>query len=189
VGTSVSQPSPDTLNWRAAQATYENSAIPVERVVQEIWRAASGREEETLRAMLSEPIVFHLRDIALSAKSPVEAASRASQAIAESKQTSLVADIASRAAIQAASVSDRALAYSQRVFVEASNYLISRDLPGFVGIGSRNSTVADSVQFKASVLRATSEAVRQVGVPTASTAKAWQKHTAAVLNKLRGRTR
>jgi len=189
LGTSVNQRSPDTLNWRAAQATYEDSGIPIERVLQEIWRAASGREDETFSVQLSEPIVFRLRDIALNAKSPMEAAALAGRAIAESKQTSLVADIALRAAVQASTSPNRAQTYSERVFAEASNYLISRDLPGYIGTVGRNSTVAESVQFKASVLRAASEAVRQVGVPTLSTARAWQKHTAAVLNRLRGTTR
>jgi hypothetical protein len=170
------------------QATYEDQSFPIERVLQEIWRAASD-QEANFSAMLAEPIVSRLRDIALKAQSPVEAAAKAGRAIAESKQTSLVADIALRAAVQATSSTNRAQTYSERVFAEASNYLISRDLPGFVGKVGRNSTVADSSQFKASVLQAASEAVRQVGVPSASTPKAWQKHTVAVLNRLRGKSR
>jgi len=189
LGTSVNQRSPDTLNWRAVQATYEDANIPIERVLQEIWRAASGRELENISTMLAEPIVFRLRDIALSAKSPVEAAALGGREIAQSKQASLVADIALRAAVQAATTSNPAQSYSERVFAEASNYLISRDLPGFVGAVGRNETVAESLQFKASVLRAASAAVREVGIPTISTPRAWQRHAAAVLTRLRGRSR
>ena len=188
MGTSVNQRSPDTLNWRAVQATYEDQSFPVDRVLQEIWRAASDKNAD-FSLMLAEPIVWQLRDIALKAQSPVEAAARAGRAIAQTKQTSLVADIAYRAAVQAASSLERAQTYSERVFAEASNYLVSRDLPGFVGATGRNSTVPDSIQFKSSVLRATAEAVRDVGLPSASTPKAWQRHTAAVLNRLRGKSR
>ena len=188
MGTSVSQRSPDTLNWRAAQATYEDSGIPIDRVLQEVWRAATSQDGEAFRAMLNEPIVYRLRDIAINARTPGEAARLASRAIAESKQTSLVADIALRAAVQSAASTTKAQAYSERLFAEASNYLLSRDLPGFVGTG-RNSTVAESVRFKASVLHAASEAVRQVGIPKTSTPGAWQKHAADVVNRLRGKTR
>jgi hypothetical protein len=167
LGTSVNQRSPDTLNWRAVQATYEDASISIERVLQEIWRAASGREFENISTMLAEPIVFRLRDIALNAKSPIEAAALGGREIAQSKQTSLVADIALRAAVQAATTSNPAQSYSERVFAEASNYLISRDLPSF----------------------AASAAVREVGIPTIPTPKAWQRHAAAVVNKLRGKSR
>ena len=189
MGTSVNQRSPDTLNWRAAQATYEDAGIPIERVLQEIWRAATTQPDADFKAMLAEPIVLHLRNLALGSESASSVAASARKAIAESKQTSLMADIAFRAAVQAATAPDRAQAYSERVFAEASNYLISRDLPGYVGSVGRSSTIADSLQFKSSVLRAATDAVKQTGVPSTLTAGAWRKHTAAVIDKLRGQSR
>jgi len=189
LGTSVNQRSPDTLNWRAVQATYEDASIPIERVLQEIWRAATSREGNNFNVLLSEPIITRLRDIAVSARSPVEAATAAGAAIAESKQTSLVADIAFRAAVQASTSVNRAQTYSERIFAEASNYLISRDLPGFVGTVGRNTTVAESVHFKAALMEAASSAVRQVGIPTFSSPKAWQRHAAAIVNRLQGKSR
>lgn len=189
MGTSVNQRSPDTLNWRAAQAAYEDPNVPAERVLQELWRAAGNQPEGDLAAMLAEPIVARLRDIAVEGRSALEVATAASRAVVQSKQASLAADIARRAAVQSVGAADPARAYSERVFAEASNYLLSRDLPGYVGTVGRNPTVADSYQFKQSVLNAAAEAVRQVGVPSASTAEAWRTHAAAVINRFKGRTK
>lgn len=93
MGTSVNQRSPDTLNWRAVQATYEDQTIPIERVLQEIWRAASGQADADFSVMLAQPIVLRLREIALTARPPVEVAATASRTIAQSKQTSLVDEL------------------------------------------------------------------------------------------------
>jgi hypothetical protein len=187
VGTSVNQRSPDTLNWRAAHAAYEDPSVPPDRVLQEIWRAASNQPEGDLAAMLGEPIVARLRDIAAQGRTPLEVATAVSREIAQSKQASLAADIARRAAVQAAGTPDPARTYSERVFAEASNYLLSRDLPGYVGEVGRNPTVADSYQFKQSVLNAAVEAVRQVGTPLVPTAEAWRNHAAAVIDSFKKR--
>lgn len=57
MGTSVSQSSPSTPRWQATQATYSSPEIPIERTVQEIWRAADSQVEENLARDLQAPII------------------------------------------------------------------------------------------------------------------------------------
>jgi hypothetical protein len=186
VGTSVNQPSPKTINWRAAQATYRNADVPVLR---EMWRAATSQAEGNLASLLAQPIVARVRDIALQGGDATQVAMAASRAIAESGQSSFAAEIARRAAVQSVAAENRDQAYSERVFAEASNYLLSRDLPGYVGDVGRNKTVGDSFQFKRAVLEAAANVVRQVGPPQSGTPEAWHDHTTAVVDALKRRNR
>lgn len=187
MGTSVNQPSPKTINWRAAQATYRNADVPVERVLREMWRAATNQAEGNLANLLSQPIIARVRDIALQGGDATQVAMAASREIAESRQSSFAAEIARRAAVQSVTAEDRAQAYSERVFAEASNYLLSRDLPGYVGDIGRNKTVSDSFQFKRAVLEAAANVVRLVGTPPSNTPEAWHDHTTAVVDALKRR--
>jgi hypothetical protein len=187
MGTSVNQASPDTLNWRAVQASYTDDDVEVDRVVQELWRAATNQPDADFAIMLSNPIVARLRAIALKGGTPLVVASEGNRAIAESKQASLVTDIALRAAVQAASTPHPAQSFSERVFAEACNYLVSRDLPGYVGKVERSRTIPDLVQFKQSIIDVTTTAVRKAGVPSRSTAQAWQKHVQHVIAALQKR--
>ena len=55
MGTSVSQASPSTTNWLAVALAYVHDAIPVDRLVQELWRAAQSEPAADWGALLSEP--------------------------------------------------------------------------------------------------------------------------------------
>lgn len=189
MGTSVNQPSPNTINWKAAQVTYQDPNAPIERVLREIWRAATSQPEGNLAVLLAEPIVARLRDIVAAGGDASEIGMAATREIALSRQASLAADIAHRAAVQSASAENPAQAYSERLFAEASNYLLSRDLPGFVGNVGRNRTVAQSFEFKRTVLDAATRAVQQVPEPRSSTPDDWRAYTESVVHFLRSRRR
>lgn len=92
MGTSVNQRSAPTANWAAAQAGYR-SEIPVERVVQEIWRAATNQPSGDLARLLGEPIVAQVGLTAAEGGTPAQVASATSREIARSKQASLAAEI------------------------------------------------------------------------------------------------
>jgi hypothetical protein len=188
MGTSVNQSSPKTINWQAAQATYKDARVPIERVLREIWRAATSQPEESnLASLLGQPIITRLRDIVLEGGNAAQIAMATTREIAGSRQASLAVDIARRAALQSASAENRAQAFSERIFAEASNYLLSRDLPGYVGSVGRNQTVADSHQFKRAVLNAAAESVRQISPPSSNSPEDWQTHISTVVDVLRGR--
>lgn len=186
MGTSVNQSSAKSPNWDAAHAGYR-ADLPVERVVQEIWRAATNQKEGDLANLLAQPIVARLGQIALEGASPVAVATAARREIAQSKEASLAADIAHRAAVQCVSSENRAEAYGERLFAEACNYLLSRDLPGFVGRAHRNQTVADTLAFKTSVLETTAKVVHERGRPDFSTKETWRTYVTGVVDRLKKR--
>lgn len=188
MGTSVNQSSPKTLNWQAVHASYRNSETPVDRVVTELWRAAANQPQGDLTRLLSAPIIARLGELAMSAKTSAQVARTSAIEIATTKAASLAADIARRAAVQCIGSSDRAAAYRERIFAEATNYLVSRDLPGFVGAGRAKSAV-ESIQFKAAVTNHVSEVTRSVAAPKTFAAKSWNRHVLEVVAALQGRKR
>jgi hypothetical protein len=185
VGTSVNQGSPRTLNWNAAHAGYRDAEVPIARVAAEVWRAALNQEVGNLANLIAQPIVARLGDLAVRAESATDASRSTALTIAQSKQSSLATDIARRAAIQSVGASDRLSAYSERVFTEATAYLVSRDLPGFVGSG-RARNVADSMEFKAALSNHVANVARSVERPAGPDPGAWAKYVETVVKRLRG---
>lgn len=185
MGTSVNQASPRTLNWNAAQAGYRDPGVPIARVASEVWRAALNQEVGNIAKLIAQPIIASLGDLAVRAESPADAARSTALTISQSKQSSLATDIARRAAIQCVGASDRFSAYSERIFAEATAYLVSRDLPGFVGSG-RTKTVADSIEFKAAVAGHVADVARSVPRPATPDAGAWARYVDNVVKRLRG---
>jgi hypothetical protein len=186
MGTSVNQGSAKSSNWDVAQAGYRSN-VPVDRVVQEIWRAATNQKQGDIANLLAQPIVARVAQIAVQASSPLEAATAVRTEIARSKEASLAADIAHRAAVQCVTHENRAQAYGEHLFAEACNYLLSRDLPGFVGTAYRNHTVGDTLAFKASVLESTMRAVQERGHPDFSTDERWRTYVEGVVSRLKKR--
>ena len=188
MGTSVNQRSAATANWAAAQAGYR-SEIAVERVVQEIWRAATNQPSGDLARLLGEPIVAQVGRIAAEGGTAAQVASAISREIARSKQASLGAEIAQRAAVQCLTSENRVQAFGERLFAEACNYLLSRDLPGYVGGKNRNRTVEDALVFKSSVLQSTADAVTSTGRPDLSSSSNWRGYVERVVSRLKRQQR
>lgn len=186
MGTSVNQASAKSPNWDAAHAGYRSS-LPVDRVVQEIWRAATNQKQGDIAKLLAQPIVARVGQIAVDASSPLEASTAVRREISRSKEASLAADIAHRAAVQCVTSENRVQAYGERLFAEACNYLLSRDLPGFVGGAHRNQTVGDTLAFKMSVLDSTVRVVQERGRPDFSTNEKWRTYVEGVVDGLKRR--
>lgn len=184
MGTSVSHPSPKTLNWEAAQATYKSDNFPVERVLREIWRAATNQESGNLSEQLSAPIVNRLRDIVGQTGTKIEIASAINKEISLSRQNSLGVEIARRAAIQCLNSQNRTQSFNERLFAEASNYLVSRDLSGFVGSQFRNKNVGDSISFKQAITNAAVQTVKAVDTSSSGNENQWRIYTNAVIKQL-----
>jgi hypothetical protein len=187
VGTSVNQSSPRSANWSAAQTGYRAN-IPIERIVQEVWRAATNQPQGNLAKLLAQPIVARLGQLGVEGTTPTQVASATSREIARSKASSLATDIAQRAAVQCLSSTDRAQAYGERLFAEACNYLVSRDLPGFIGRANRNQTIVEALAFKSSVLEDTARAVHEGGRPDFSTTESWRTYVEGIVHHLKRRT-
>ena len=148
MGTSVNQRSPSTLNWHLVETGYTREEIPTERLTQEIWRAAQNQPEGNLCSDLADPIIAQCVGIVSQANSRTEAIQEIRLAVIQSGQTSLAVEIAQRATTLAfQSAGDRTSSFVESLFAEAGNYLVSRDIPGFVGLG-RLSNVSDALELK-----------------------------------------
>lgn len=184
MGTSVSQPSPKTRNWEAAQATYKSDDFPVERVLSEIWRAATNQEAGNLSEQLSAPIVNRLREIVGRSGTAVEIASAVNREIALSRQNSLGVEIARRAALQSLNAQNKSQTFNERLFAEASNYLLSRDLSGFIGSEFRNKNVTDSIHFKQAITNAAVQSVKTIETSSSISENQWREYTGTVIKQL-----
>lgn len=168
MGTSTNQPSPSTPSWHAAQAAYHDSRISTERAVQELWRAATHRTEGDLVKALASAVIARCGELAATESSRENAVRDASLLVAFSGEASLASDIAQRALIKAfRSPADRLAAFSANLFAEASDYLVSRDLPGFVGQSDHIGTPRQAIEFKAAIRDTVLTTVQRIPRPVA----------------------
>jgi hypothetical protein len=185
MGTSVNQSSPRTLNWSAAHAGYRNASIPAARVAAEVWRAALNQERGNIAQLLAQPVVARLGALAFKAESAIDLSRKTAFELAQSKQSSLGTELSRRAAIQCLHARDRVGGFAAGVFAEATAYLVSRDLPGFVGSG-RARTVADSLEFKAALINHVAGVARSVEAPRSlDDPSGWKRHVEVIIDRLR----
>lgn len=188
MGTSVSQRSPSTPNWRVVEKGYIRDDIPIERITQELWRAAINQPEGNLLRDLSEPIIAQCIQIVERANTRNEALNNIRHEISKSGQVSLATEIAQRAAVQAfLSTEDRTNAFVHSLFSEAGNYLVSRDISGFIGLG-RLSSVSDAIAFKKDVKQRISVMVKEVRPPSRDFTNpgVWKEYSGRIVNHLVG---
>lgn len=190
MGTSSSHRSPTTNNWRAVAATYMTEAIPTEQVIQEVWRAATNQPLGDLKSALAAPIIAQCLGITIEARSPVEAYHNISRMIALTGPSTLATDMAKRAAVESfLRPGDRRLSFAKSLFSEAVNYLVSRDLSGYVGKGNRINNVSDAVRFKKSIRQQVEAAVSSYDVPTGVEKEhdKWKTYVESIVAALIGR--
>lgn len=183
MGTSTSQGSPRNVNWGAVNAAYRSTAIPIDRVVQELWRAARSDTAANWQHLLGETSVRLCLRAALESQTPEEAIKTASHEIAKERVSSLAAEIAKRAAVKSFVQGDRATAFAQALFTEVTRYLVSRDLAGLVGLSSRTRTTSDTIAFKDKVLQQVAVTVREVGA-RGVTLRNWESFLKNVVDRL-----
>ena len=187
MGTSISHRSPSTPNWGAAAAGYICAEIGVDRVVQEVWRAAINQPSGNLGIDLSAPIVSQCLQIAVHASTAHEASEETTRAIAFSGQASVAADLAHRAVVSTSrATGERVSAFVCALFSGATEYLVSRDLPGYVGFGERLKNVSDALAFKSHVRRHVESIVKAIPKPEGldKDPGVWQTHVKNVLSSL-----
>jgi hypothetical protein len=190
VGTSVSQTSPSTPIWQATQATYYRPDIPVERTVQELWRAADSQTDENLARDISAPIVAECLRVTMMASSRMEAVRNVAQAVVASGESTLATEIARRAATKSFSGGGggSATSFAVALFVEAGDYLASRDLPGFVGVSEKLPKVSDLVAMKKRIRARIADIVQEVELPEGeNVVEVWPDYVGRVVETLKGR--
>ena len=157
--------------------------------VQEIWRAATNQPEGNLGVDLGTPVIAECLRIAERSTSREQAVLEARRAIALSGQTSLAADIAQRAVVQTfAKPQDRTSAFTESLFAEAGNYLVSRDLPGHIGPKGRANTISQAIGLKNAVQERIAAVVSETPRPTglSSSSALWRTFVNNVVTRLTG---
>ena len=189
MGTSVNQRSPNTPPWILAQDVYTDPNMPIEAALREIWRAASNETETNLMSFLVKPEVHEFAELAISVSSHAEAFHETSRLISDKKVASLVADIARRAVIQSAGVENPREQFFQRLFAEATNYLVSRDLPGYIRPGGKIQNVTDARRFTQAMMDNAAAAVRRTPQPDTIASDTWPGYVRSVVQTIRSRQR
>lgn len=190
MGTSSSHRSPSTANWNAVAAGYMHESIPVERLTQELWRAATNQPLGDLTEDLSAPIISACLQIALDSDEPTAAVMEARNAIAHSGEVTIATDFAQRAIVQSLRADEeRTLAFVQALISEASNYLVSRDLSGYLGLGQRINNISDSIDLKISIQESMKKLVGKIPIPKdlVKTPDNWKIFINRVINEIAGR--
>lgn len=188
MGTSTNQRSPRTSNWKAVETAYTHPGTTVRRTAQEIWRAAANEPDGGLVRTLSSPTIAQCLKVVQTSNSSTDAAQQVRRLLALSGQASLAGEIAQRAAVIAHRIKDdRTNAFVRSLFSEASNYLVSRDLPGFVGLADKVRTVQNAATFKSSIMQEVSNNVDTVPKPSGqlSNPRTWQKYVNSVVDHLK----
>jgi len=188
VGTSVSQRSPSTLNWHLVEIGYTREEIPIERLTQEIWRAAQNQPEGNLFRDLADPIIAQCVSIVEQASSRAEAIQQIRLAVIQAGNSSLAVDIAQRAVTLAfQSAGDRTNLFVASLFSEAGNYLVSRDIPGFVGLG-RLSNISDALELKNNINNNILQKITEVPTPVGkiSDTGVWRDYVNRIVTHISG---
>lgn len=188
MGTSVNQRSPSTLNWRLVETGYVREEIPIDRLTQEIWRAAQNQTEGNLLRDLAEPIIAQCVGIVSKANNRTGAIQQIRLAVIQAGKTSLAVEIAQRAATLAfQSAGNRTNSFIETIFSEAGNYLVSRDIPGFVGLG-RLTNVSDALALKNDIRSNIIQKVGEVPRPTESISDSgvWREYVNRIVTHISG---
>ncbi len=185
MGTSTSHPSPPTNSWRAVSASYRNKAQNAPAIAKIIWRASHLSGDLDMERLLTAPIVATCLNIATTSSTREIAVKRASREIALTGQTGIGAELARRALVQSYTFKDRTEGFAKCVVSEATNYLISRDLPSLLGSSKRLTSVSDVISLKSEILQHVRGLVGESS-PVPADAKEWHGFVARVGRRLRG---
>lgn len=186
MGTSKNQSSPRTPNWKAAQLAYADPAVTIDRAVQEIWRAATNQPSGDLTQLLREPAIAECVAISTEAPNRESAVDAVSRHIASLGKASLGLVMAQRAIAQSYGQPDPVAAFTSSLFAEAGNYLVSRDLPGFVGTEGRAKTTSEAIALKAQLRERVAERASEIRPPRrAALVDGWSDYVTQVVEHLR----
>jgi hypothetical protein len=150
MGTSISQPSKRTPNWRPVFKCYENEKIPEFRAINEVWRA-SENDEKPISSHLKSEAIYNCFEAVKSSSSIPEAIQKFNQSILKDKNNSIVSEFAKRAIPMAFQSSSPSNQWINSFFSEVTNYIVSRDTSGFVGDNYRNKNVSELIIFKKNI--------------------------------------
>ena len=150
MGTSISQHSKRTPNWRPVFKCYENDKIPEFRAINEVWRA-SENEDVPISFHLKSDAIYNCYEAVKYSKSIPEAIQKFNQSILRNKNNSIISEFAKRVIPLAFQSNNPSSQWINSFFSEVTNYFVSRDTSGFVGDKYRNKNVNELIAFKKNI--------------------------------------
>jgi hypothetical protein len=103
--------------------------------------------------------------------------------ILSSKQNSIIAEFAKRAIPGAFKTKEQAQEWRSAFFSEVTNYLVSRDISGYVGSKFRNKTIGEVVKFKEEIKKAVYEITKKIKVEPTSSAQ-WKQYVSNAITEI-----
>lgn len=185
MGTSVSQGSPNTNAWRAVAAAYKEPTIDPGRLAKLVWRAAGTDAQSDLGNLLAEPVIAQCFMATLNATTPNQTATAVTRLVARTENPTFATEIAKRAVLLSTVMKDKGLSFSEYLFAEATNYLVSRDISPIIGLSSRLQTVQDAARLKDDMMNQVVAVVRSVGQPEVHQPSDWNGFVKHVVARLR----
>lgn len=184
MGTSTSHPSPPTINWHAVWAGYTDPHVPLERIVAEVWRAIS-RQAEPIENFLASPLLFRCHQLVRQSPNLPHALQTVTRTLAKSKTNTIISELGRRCVAPAFDFPEPVRAWRGLLFEHVTDYLVSRDISGYVGESFRNRNVRDVVHFKESALTRIRDIV--AGIPgDPDSPREWRTYVRRALSALTG---
>lgn len=184
MGTSRNDPSPRTPAWTPALAALGNQAVPPNRQLAEVWRAAVAQRGDALLDALTHPALPTALSAALAQTGGAESALDAFEAARSTAGAAgLQFDLARRAAMRAVARGLDLNHAAAEFFAEVTDYFVSRDLPSYVGTSGRVRDVGESESLRRS-LRDLARSASLVRGPI-SGPKSWRRFVATTVEQLR----
>lgn len=184
MGTSLNQPSPNETNWKPVLPGYTYENVPVERIIADIWRAVENDPQPLSRAVESEALYLCMEAVGRSDSIP-QAIRNVTAAVTASGQNSIAAELAKRAIPTAFKADMPAREWRAALFSELTDYLVSRDVAGYVGPRYRNKSVGELLEFKQEVKTRVRDLVRGIDMETRSPEE-WGSFVREAIATIRG---
>jgi len=184
MGTSISQPSPDNSNWRRVFACYQDSNLPIKRIVNEIWKA-SENEATSISSMMKTKDLYNCYKIVDTAQSLEKATEMFNAALLKDINNSVVVEFAKRALSISYQYKSPSQEWKKIVFSEITKYFASRDTSGFLNNNNRNKNINELIKFKHEISNNVINVVG-LGKENIKTLEDWVSFVDSSIKKLKG---
>ena len=182
MGTSINQRSPNTLPWNAATVAYQNPQVPTDRIPSLIWRAAQN-QNKALKEALSNPAIFACQQAVRTSKTALEAIRKTNKSILKGKNNSIFVELGKRAISQSYLGKNPVNDWRSNFFSEVTNYMVSRDIPGYLGPSYRNKNISDQIRLKNEIRSAVQKTTSRIS-DEPKTQAAWKTFVQSTLKAL-----
>jgi len=183
MGTSISQPSPNNTNWKASKIIYKHGKIPANRVIKEIWRA-SENHENPMSNKLGTKSIFSCQEIVRESKNVSEALKKFRATTIKNKDNSILSEFAKRAIPHAMASKNPVAEWRATFFSNITNYIVSRDISGYIGEEFRNKNVGQMMKFKSQIRQNVHEQIHSIEKNPKSL-KSWKKYVEGTITQLK----